>query len=79
MLVRVRASGVNPTDFKTRAGVTARPIDGFLLDAAAADITAAVAVGALTELPLLRFPLPEVAAAHDAVEGGAVGKVIVTP
>lgn len=29
VLVRVRASGVNPTDFKTRAGATARPIDEF--------------------------------------------------
>ena len=29
VLVRVHASGVNPTDFKTRAGTTARPIDGF--------------------------------------------------
>jgi NADPH2:quinone reductase len=29
VLVRVHASGVNPTDWKTRAGATARPIDGF--------------------------------------------------
>ena len=29
VLVRVHASGVNPTDFKTRAGATARPIDEF--------------------------------------------------
>ncbi|HTU09213.1 MAG TPA: alcohol dehydrogenase catalytic domain-containing protein, partial [Trebonia sp.] len=29
VLVRVRASGVNPTDHKTRAGATARPIDEF--------------------------------------------------
>jgi len=29
VLVRVRASGINPTDYKTRAGMTARPIDGF--------------------------------------------------
>jgi len=29
VLVRVRASGVNPTDYKTRAGMTPRPIDGF--------------------------------------------------
>lgn len=52
-------------------------VPGPALDAAAADVTAAVAAGALTELPLLRFPLSEVAAAHEAVEGGAVGKVIV--
>ena len=29
VLVRVRASGVNPTDWKSRAGMTPRPIDGF--------------------------------------------------
>jgi NADPH:quinone reductase len=29
VLVRVRASGINPTDYKTRRGTTARPIDGF--------------------------------------------------
>jgi NADPH:quinone reductase len=44
---------------------------------AAADITAALADGALTELPVTRFGLDEVAAAHEAVEAGAVGKVLV--
>src|SRR5271155_1510986 len=29
VLVRVRASGVNPTDCKSRAGLTPRPLDGF--------------------------------------------------
>ena len=29
VLVRVRASGVNPTDYKGRGGLTPRPIDGF--------------------------------------------------
>ena len=29
VLVRVRASGVNPTDYKSRGGLTPRPIDGF--------------------------------------------------
>src|ERR1700677_5088970 len=28
VLVRVRASGVNPTDFKSRSGGTARPVYG---------------------------------------------------
>jgi NADPH2:quinone reductase len=32
---------------------------------------------ALTTLPLHRFPLSEIVAAHDAVEAGAVGKVLV--
>lgn len=49
------------------------------LDAAAADVTAALAAGALTGLPAHRFPLSEIAAAHEAVERRAVGKVIVTP
>lgn len=49
------------------------------LDAAVTDISAAVAVGALTELPVHRFPLAETAAAHEAVEAGAVGKVVITP
>jgi NADPH:quinone reductase len=31
----------------------------------------------LTPLPAMRFPLGEVAAAHDAVESGAIGKVLV--
>ena len=41
------------------------------------DITAALRDGALTELPALRFGLDDIAAAHDAVERGAVGKVLV--
>jgi NADPH2:quinone reductase len=32
---------------------------------------------ALTELPVTRFRLDQVAAAHDAVEAGAIGKVVV--
>ncbi len=46
-------------------------------DAAVADISRAVAAGALTELPVTRFPLEQIAAAHDAVEAGTVGKVLV--
>ncbi len=49
------------------------------LEQAAADITAALADGALTELPVTTFPLDEIAAAQDAVEAGAVGKVLVIP
>ncbi len=52
------------------------------LNAAAEDVTAAVADGALEVgeehgLPLTRFPLEETAAAHDAVEQGTVGKVLI--
>jgi NADPH2:quinone reductase len=52
------------------------------LRAAAEDVAAAVADGALEVgeehgLPLTRFPLSETAAAHDAVEHGMVGKVLI--
>ncbi|ETT24461.1 oxidoreductase, zinc-binding dehydrogenase family [Rhodococcus aetherivorans] len=39
-------------------------------------ITAALEDGALTPLPTVWFPLHEVAAAHEAVEGGVLGKVV---
>jgi NADPH2:quinone reductase len=45
--------------------------------AAVADVTRALAAGALTEPRLHRFPLEQTADAHDAVEAGAVGKVVV--
>jgi len=53
-----------------------------LLAAAASDVTAAVAAGALRAgseagLPLHHYPLAETAAAHDAVEDGATGKVLI--
>jgi NADPH2:quinone reductase len=52
-----------------------------LVRAATEDVTAAIGAGALrvgeeAGLPLHHFPLEELAAAHDAVEGGAVGKVL---
>jgi NADPH:quinone reductase len=47
------------------------------VDLAVADISRAAAAGALTELPVTRFPLEQVASAHNAVELGAVGKVLV--
>jgi len=46
---------------------------------AAADITAALIEGALTELPVHRFGLSDIVAAHEAVEAGALGKVVVAP
>ncbi|MBV9205676.1 MAG: NADPH:quinone reductase [Actinobacteria bacterium] len=49
------------------------------LDRAAADITAALAADELTGLPVHRFPLSEIVAAHEAAESGAVGKVVVIP
>lgn len=52
-----------------------------LILAAVEDVSAAMAAGALrvgtdAGLPLHHFPLAETAAAHDAVEAGAVGKVL---
>jgi len=52
------------------------------LRAAAEDVTTAAADGVLGVgedhgLPLTRFPLAETAAAHDAVEAGTVGKVLI--
>jgi NADPH:quinone reductase len=52
------------------------------LRAAAEDVGAAVADGAMevgeaAGLPLVRFPLERAAEAHDAVEQGAVGKVLI--
>jgi NADPH:quinone reductase len=49
------------------------------LDRAAAGVTAALAAGDLTALPVRKYPLDDIAAAHDAAEAGGVGKVIVTP
>ncbi len=49
------------------------------LEQAARDVTAALADGALTELPVTRFSLTEIAAAQEAVEAGVLGKVLVIP
>ena len=51
-------------------------------DQAVADVSVAVADGALAVgehagLPLHRFPLDRTVDAHDAVERGAVGKVLI--
>jgi NADPH2:quinone reductase len=57
-------------------------VPGAAKDQAVADVAVAVADGALevgehVGLPLHRFPLERTADAHDAVERGAVGKVLV--
>ncbi|MBJ7596387.1 MAG: NADPH:quinone reductase [Candidatus Dormibacteraeota bacterium] len=51
-------------------------VPGAELDRGVADVSAALQARALTELPVHRFPLEECAAAQDAVQGGAVGKVL---
>jgi NADPH2:quinone reductase len=57
-------------------------LDDRLVQAAAEDVAAAVEAGALrvgedAGVPLHHFRLDELAAAHDAVEQGAVGKVLI--
>ncbi len=47
------------------------------IDEAVHDINVALGVGALTPLPALRFLLDDIAAAHEAVEKGVTGKVLV--
>jgi NADPH:quinone reductase len=54
-------------------------VPGPALDQAVTDITGALSAGALTELPAHRFALDDIAAAHEAAEAGAVGKVLVIP
>jgi NADPH2:quinone reductase len=54
-------------------------VPGTELAAAAADVTAALAAGDLTGLPVHKYPLDKIAAAHDTAEGGVTGKIIVTP
>lgn len=48
-------------------------------DEAVHDVNAAAAAGALTALPVTRHPLSQIVAAHEAVEQGAVGKIVVDP
>jgi NADPH2:quinone reductase len=57
-------------------------LDEQLLRHAVEDVASAVAAGALrvgeeAGLPLHHYPLEQTAAAHDAVENGAVGKVLI--
>lgn len=63
-------------------GVLLYTVGAAALAAAAEDVTAAVADGAFGVgeehgLPLHHYPLEQTAAAHDAVEGGIVGKVLI--
>jgi NADPH2:quinone reductase len=47
------------------------------LEHAAQDVTAALVADALSELPVHRFALDDIVAAHEAAEKGVVGKVLV--
>jgi NADPH2:quinone reductase len=50
---------------------------GEALERAVRDVSAALGDGALSTLPLHPFALERIADAHDAVQGGAVGQVVV--
>ena len=78
------ADPVLPVRACMNANVTLRflllySVPGSALDSAVEDITAALGAGALTELPVHRFPLDQIVAAQEAAEDGALGKVVVTP
>jgi NADPH2:quinone reductase len=79
-----------PTDpaLPVRACMTANVVLRFVLlygvpaealDRAAASIRAALADGALTGLPVHRFGLDDIVAAHQAAEAGPLGKVLIVP
>jgi len=87
IIVTYAAEAADPV-LPVRACMTANVLLRFVLlygvpaaamDEAAADISDALAAGQLTELPVHRFPLADIVAAHEAAESGLTGKIIVTP
>ncbi|MHB1539238.1 MAG: NADPH:quinone reductase [Solirubrobacteraceae bacterium] len=87
-VISIYASEQDDPTLPTRRLMTANVRLHFLLlygvprDVLAADVawvSEALSAGALSELPLHRFPLQRIAEAQDAVEAGAVGKVLVLP
>ncbi len=86
-VVTYAAEAADPV-LPVRACMTANVVVRFILlygvaatalEQAAEDITAALAAGDLTGLPVHKFPLEDIVAAHQAAEAGAVGKVLVIP
>jgi len=84
VIVTYAASGPDP-ELPVRACMTANATLRFMLlysvpraalEAGVRDITDAITAGALSELPVHRYPLERCAEAQDAVESGAVGKVL---
>ncbi|HZR52438.1 MAG TPA: NADPH:quinone reductase [Streptosporangiaceae bacterium] len=87
VIVTYAAEPSNP-ELPVRACMSANVVLRFILlygvapsalDEAAADIGAALAEGQLTELPVHRYGLSDIVAAHEAAEAGRTGKIIVTP
>ena len=86
-IVTYAADAANP-ELPVRALMSANLILRFVLlygvpaaalDQAARDITAALAAGDLAGLPVHKFPLDDILAAHEAAERGVIGKVLVIP
>lgn len=84
-IVSYAASGTDPT-LPVRACMSANVTLRFVLlygvprpqlESAAVAITEALEAGALTTLPTHRFTLDDIAAAHEAQESNAIGKVLV--
>jgi NADPH2:quinone reductase len=87
VIVTYAAEPADPV-LPVRACMTANVVLRFILlysvpaaamDHAVADVSAALAEGALSELPSRRFPLPDIIGAHETAEAGPVGKVFVIP
>jgi NADPH2:quinone reductase len=70
----VRALMIDNITLRFMLLYTVRPGE---LTAAIDAVNEAVAEGVLSTLPLHRFPLEQIGAAHDAVESGVMGKVLV--
>jgi len=78
---RVGAAWPPPMRLRVR-NVTLRLVRAYgltseMLEDATSDITAALRDGALRPLPAHRFPLSAIVEAHEAVESGLVGKVLI--
>jgi NADPH:quinone reductase len=87
VIVTYAAEASDPV-LPVRACMTANAVLRFILlygvpadalDHAVADISAALAEGALTQLPEHRFALSDIVAAHESAEAGPTGKLLVIP
>jgi NADPH:quinone reductase len=85
VVVTYAAEPTDPT-LPTRALMSANLVLRFVLlynigdhalQRAVDDVHAALAAGALTKLPTTVYPLDEIVAAHEAVEAGTTGKVLI--
>ena len=75
----ILTSGNHDSPVRLGFGSALTEAAGIHLRTSIADITAAVTDGALTELPVHKFGLHDIVAAHEACEAGPLGKVLVVP